>query len=435
MKGIVNMKKQKNEKLFIILCVVVLVVACAYMLIGGKESVPAVEENTFDVTVSYKHDGEQKTVTEKYGCYYIGDGQWEGYFESSGGSQCAYIEEENGDVWNIEVDAEAGYFMGDENYAGVYDEGFPTPTITYFDVETGEETSGLTVLKEHDVRILGCEYPEPIENEYSDGGIAIDGPGSIVLTVLALVILALSLIMIRKREDVIYSDTDKISTVFNYVVGIIGVPAIALLCYEWDMLEDGSLAMTLVHLLAPATVIGVCASIILRRKGQAKAGMMVQFIVPVIFLAAILLGAFVGMLPHSLALPIGIIAGVLIAWFSKGNPAAEPSSLDRICKAINIFLVPVYALASLIPMFLGAITYATPDAGGLQEAMAMIISLVIAGAPIYCGITLGLSVSFRKKGKSKAAFIIQFAGFVFIILTIGISLLTDNISWISTTIN
>ena len=66
-----------------------------------------------------------------------------------------------------------------------------------------------------------------------------------------------------------------------------------------------------------------------------------------------------------------------------------------------------------------------------MELFARILSFVIAAAPIYCGIALGMSVSLRKKGKSLAGLLIQFAGFIGILVLI----LVDMIPWISITIN
>lgn len=53
----------------------------------------------------------------------------------------------------------------------------------------------------------------------------------------------------------------------------------------------------------------------------------------------------------------------------------------------------------------------------VQEFFAIICSLFIASAPIYCGIALGMSVFLRRKGRSLAGFIVHFAGFVSLLLS------------------
>jgi hypothetical protein len=82
-------------------------------------------------------------------------------------------------------------------------------------------------------------------------------------------------------------------------------------------------------------------------------------------------------------------------------------------------------------LFMAAITDTNYGANSVQKFFALIFSFIIAAAPIYCGIALGMSVSLRKKGRSLAGFLVQFAGFGGIILL----LLIDMIPWISITIN
>lgn len=435
MKGDCNMMVKKNEKLFIIICIAVFVAALAYVFLGTREDVPKVEEHVFSIPVTYEQDGKSVTVEEDYMCVYDGEGRWMGYFENSGAANCIYEDEQNGDAWTIGVEIEAGYLMGDENYADFYADGMPEPVITSFDGETGEEERDLSELPEHGIKVIGCELPKPIENEFIDGGVCIGGNGSIVLAVLAAVLLILSLVMIGKKEEIEFGRLDKASTICNFIVGIIGVPLITILCFDWEFLDDGSLYMNLVHLIPAATVLGICASVILRRKGKSYGGFIAQFIVPVIFILSFLVGGFVGALPHSLTYIVGIVVGILIAVFSKKNEAAVETSLDRASVVTNLVLIPVYAVMSYIPVIMGAIADTTPGAGPLQGVLTVIISYIIAGAPIYCGISLGLSAAFRKKGKSKVAFIVQFAGVVCVVLTILIILATDFIPWMSISIN
>ena len=42
--------------------------------------------------------------------------------------------------------------------------------------------------------------------------------------------------------------------------------------------------------------------------------------------------------------------------------------------------------------------------------LGWIVSIIMASAALFCGIGLGLSAAFRKKGKSKLSFAVQFAG-------------------------
>ena len=54
----------------------------------------------------------------------------------------------------------------------------------------------------------------------------------------------------------------------------------------------------------------------------------------------------------------------------------------------------------------------------LCNASSCIFNIYMASAALFCGTGLGLSVAFRKRGKSKLSFAVQFAGFGGIGLTL-----------------
>ena len=66
-------------------------------------------------------------------------------------------------------------------------------------------------------------------------------------------------------------------------------------------------------------------------------------------------------------------------------------------------------------LFLGMIS--VPEREGFLGIIGWIIAIIIASASLFCGLGLGASVAFRKKGKSKLSFAIQFAGVVAIALS------------------
>ena len=53
---------------------------------------------------------------------------------------------------------------------------------------------------------------------------------------------------------------------------------------------------------------------------------------------------------------------------------------------------------------------ANPQYDGILGVLGWIVAIVMASAALFCGIGLGLSVAFRKQGKSKLSFAVQFAG-------------------------
>ena len=111
-----------------------------------------------------------------------------------------------------------------------------------------------------------------------------------------------------------------------------------------------------------------------------------------------------------------VVAGILIATCTKRTDGLTYNKLDKIGRITNILLLLFYVGFSFFYLFLGAI--ATPRYDGFLGILGWIVSIVMASAALFCGIGLGLSVAFRKKGKSKLSFAVQFAGIGSIGLTV-----------------
>lgn len=113
---------------------------------------------------------------------------------------------------------------------------------------------------------------------------------------------------------------------------------------------------------------------------------------------------------------VGIIAGILLAVCSKKEEDVIYNKLDKLGRITNILLLLFYVGFSYFYLFLGMI--ASPRYDGFLGLLGWIISIIMASAALFCGIGLGLSVAFRKKGKSKLSFMIQFLGLGGIGLTV-----------------
>ena len=105
---------------------------------------------------------------------------------------------------------------------------------------------------------------------------------------------------------------------------------------------------------------------------------------------------------------IAVIAGLLLAVCTKKADGVTYSKLDKIGRVTNILLLLFYVGFSYMYLFLGMI--ASPRYDGFLGILGWIVSILMASAALFCGIGLGLSVAFRKKGRSKLSFAVQFAG-------------------------
>ena len=113
---------------------------------------------------------------------------------------------------------------------------------------------------------------------------------------------------------------------------------------------------------------------------------------------------------------VAVIVGILIAVCTKKADGVVYEKLDKAGRITNILLIPVYLCLSPLYLFLGMI--ANPRYEGFLGVLGWIVSIIMASAALFCGIGLGLSVAFRKQGKSKLSFAVQFAGFAGIGLTL-----------------
>lgn len=426
------MKSSKREKIFLIISTLILAAAVIFVLMGSKASGPEITLHTFSIPVTYEEHGELKTETVNYwGQYWEEDQSFHVYYEDSGMPDSVIMKEENGNpIWWLQLELEAGYLMGDPAYADFYAGGMPEPRIGYFDEEWNEH-SGVMEAEPHGIKLIGVEYPQPIENKIVSKGVKLDHTSVAVLTAAAFVILILGIILVKKEEGVVYQNCDKTARILNLAILVLTLPLLFSLGAEWDLLMEDPVNSILAAFMAPVTVLGICASVLLRRKGKRKLGMAVQFAGLLIFLYLFTANFLIAFGAYLLFPVAGVAVGIWLAVRARKIEAAVPTVLDRISMVTNIVLIPVYTILSLLMLFMAAITSTAYDVGAVQEVLATVLSFVIAATPIYCGIALGMSVSLRRKGRSVAGFLVQFAGFVGIVLMILIGM----IPWISISIN
>lgn len=112
----------------------------------------------------------------------------------------------------------------------------------------------------------------------------------------------------------------------------------------------------------------------------------------------------------------GILSFILLGTLTKKADGLVYNSLDKAGGITNIVLTVAYVLISPLYLFLGLISY--PAHEGFLGIIGWIISFLNSSTALFCGLGLGLSVAWRKKGKSKLSFAIQFLGLVAIAFTV-----------------
>ena len=118
---------------------------------------------------------------------------------------------------------------------------------------------------------------------------------------------------------------------------------------------------------------------------------------------------------------VALIAGILLAACSKKADGIVYGKLDKAGRITNIVLIPVYLILSVFVMALSF--FSAPEYDGFLGILGWIVCVIIASAPLACGLGLGFSASLRKKGRSKLSFIVQFAGIAGCALSIALFML------------
>ena len=110
----------------------------------------------------------------------------------------------------------------------------------------------------------------------------------------------------------------------------------------------------------------------------------------------------------ALATIVALIAGIIMAARAKKADGVVYGKLDKAGRITNILLIPVYIALSIFCVVISLFT--APGYDGILGILGWVVCVIIASAPLSCGLGLGFSVSLRKKGESKKSFAVQFAG-------------------------
>ena len=141
-----------------------------------KVAVPKVKKASFDFSVTYEIDGEEKTYVGVYVCEYDGvlttflgnSLEWKGYLEKEEEIDLPIQTNEDGVVY-INFGFSPKYFMGDPSAAD-YESPVPNLSMMYNDSEPDvlNITSDEDVIAGYGVRLIGFEYAAPIENAFEE---------------------------------------------------------------------------------------------------------------------------------------------------------------------------------------------------------------------------------------------------------------------------
>ena len=294
----------KRFKLFLptIILVAAIMLTVISAFIAGIALKPTVTESEFPFSITYELDGETVTINDVYKARYK---------ENKKYKYRTYIGEignlgEDNTIYTLKTD-ETGrielwthfypdYLMGDTCYDYFDEEAFE-PRIYYYDAEENEFYDRET-LSEQGVKLISFEYPEPIENSMAFSHIIIPESEVVVpAIIIAFLAMLATIIFVKKDNDYISMPINTITVVFNFVIGFIVFPFFTTFAGLLEAMGDVGDIMNLVIYLLPAlTLLGITASIALRRKLYGKSALIVQFISPAVFVVILFICYCLGLL-------------------------------------------------------------------------------------------------------------------------------------------
>ena len=294
----------KNKKLFLptIILAVAIVLTMISAVVAGIALKPKVTEGEFPFSITYELDGETVTIKDVYKVQYEKLGgyktrMYSGEIGNRGKDNTIYVLKKN-DSGRVELWTHfyPDYLMGDSEYDYYDDEAFE-PRIYYYDMNEAEFSDEETLLK-HGVKLVSFEYPEPIKNSLTFSHFVF--PESEVIfpsIIIAFVAWIVTLIFVKKDKEYIRKPINIITIVFNFIIGLVVLPFFTIIAGLLSALGDIGNIMNLLQYLLPAlTLLGITASIGLRRKLYGKSALIVQFVSPAIFAVIVIISSCLGLM-------------------------------------------------------------------------------------------------------------------------------------------
>ena len=291
------MKKKNRIKAWLIFAIY-FAATCALTLGCYSVQKPAVQQQEFPFSITYSYQGKTETISDVYVAEYtrvakyIGDEPlaWYGYVKDKDRLESDFyrIGESDGQAFSINLNIDPGYVMGDPRYADAKNQ--PIGISQSFDGTNETDITDPAQLEQMGFVILGWEYPNPMENSFSFGGISLSSEATLLTSAIAVAALLACMILIKKERRSAYGGLNKVSIVLNYLVIIAAFPFIFITSALSEIVADASALQQTLYLAPALTALGVAASVTLRRMEHKKLSFWIQFAGPAVFVTALMLG-------------------------------------------------------------------------------------------------------------------------------------------------
>ena len=297
-----EMKKIKLPTAIIAVGLIVAFIACLLTCITKE---PTIKENDFNYSATYRIGSETKTIEGVYRVVFKSTGggidplerYYEGYYpcDPLAGEPEYHTLARQGDLELAVVFIFTDDFlMGDGDREEEYEESVVEPYLAVYDKE-GYEYSDSEMLEKFDAELISWELPEPIENSFVFSGFSLMHHTSMLVMCLAgILVLIACVIFVKKDSTLSYKPLDKLSTILNFLVGIVAFPFITLVVSLLPITMSGEeFTYQLFLCIPPFILFTIAASVALRRRGFTKSGLIVQLTGPAFFAVYVVLESII----------------------------------------------------------------------------------------------------------------------------------------------
>ena len=282
----------KSLKTFSVILSAGFVMAILASLLTGIVRAPTITEQDFPFTVTYRLDGETKTLEGVYRCHFRSTGKgtdpldryYEGQYLLNPAEEhpAAYtIAQKDGLELCIVTIFSARHFMGDGDSRTYHHD----PYLAVMDRD-GVEYDDEETLSHFDAEIIDWVYPPSVDNSLKFVGFSRLHDGSMLaMLAVGIATIVACMIFVKRDKTVPYKALDKLSIVLNFVICIVALPFMTFVTALMQITMSGDELLYQIALCIPAlTAFTVAASVALRRIRFTKAGFFLQFVGPVLFM-------------------------------------------------------------------------------------------------------------------------------------------------------
>lgn len=286
--------KERNGFFLRAILILYVIAILALLLAGYSVQAPEVQVQEFPFSVTYSYQGNTHTISDVYVAEYVPHAKyigsnstlWYGYVKDRDRMEADYytIDRQDTRAFSVNLNLLPGYLMGDPAYSSL--ESAPSLAVS---TAEGTVITDPAELEQMGFSLVSWDYPTPIENSFSYGGISLSSEATIYTTLITLAALVACLILIRKDNALTYGWFEKIGVVLNFLVSLVAFPFIFIAASLSEIVADVSPLQQLLYLTPALTVLGISLSVSLRRMGRKHMSFWVQFIGPALFALCVVL--------------------------------------------------------------------------------------------------------------------------------------------------